>query len=256
MQPALFELHAELEEKHWWFRGRRHIMLQLVHQVLPAGENATVIDIGCGTGANIAALAAQYRCIGIDQSEEGIQFARQRFADVDFICASLPIELPPHCGPRLFLLMDVIEHIEDETFLSQVVDMMEADDHLLLTVPADMSLWSEHDVSFGHYRRYDIDQLQAVWTDLPVEQRLLSYFNTRLYPLVKLFRTLGRLRGGAWGASGTDLKMPAPAVNNLLERFFGGEAKRLIALLKNNDKRGYKRGVSLIALLRKTEPQS
>ena len=27
--------------------------------------------------------------------------------------------------------------------------------YFLLTVPADESLWSEHDESFGHYRRYD-----------------------------------------------------------------------------------------------------
>ncbi len=255
MQAAQFELHAELEEKHWWFCGRRRIMRRLVEQVLLDPRN-TVIDIGCGTGGNIAALATQYQCIGIDQSAEGIAFARQRFAGVDFICGSLSLELPPRHGPRLFLLMDVIEHIEeDKTFLSQVVDAMEPDDHLLLTVPADMSLWSEHDVSFGHYRRYDIDQLQTLWTDLPLEQRLLSYFNTRLYPAVKLIRALSRLRGQSWGDSGTDLKMPAPPVNSLLERLFSGEATRLIAQLQNNRKRGYKRGVSLIALLRKTARQ-
>ena len=57
MQSAQFELHAELEEKHWWFRGRRHIIRRLVDQVLPAGKNTAVIDIGCGTGASGSVVA-------------------------------------------------------------------------------------------------------------------------------------------------------------------------------------------------------
>ena len=54
--------------------------------------------------------------------------------------------------------------------------------YFLLTVPADQGLWSEHDKSFGHYRRYDLHRFEQIWQGLPVTPLLASYYNTRLYP--------------------------------------------------------------------------
>lgn len=254
MEADQFRLHAELEERHWWFRGRRRILGELVRRIWPQ-QGGALIDIGCGTGGNIAAFARTYRCLGIDPSPEAIHLARARFPGVEFICGSPPLELGEAGGAsRLFLLMDVLEHVPDDAaFLAGVWRMLRPGDQLLLTVPADRSLWSIHDASYGHYRRYDPAQLERAWAGLPVERRLLSYFNARLYPLVKIARALSRLRRRPWGRAGTDLKLPARPINYLLEGLFAGEARVLVELLEGKRSRGYRQGVSLLALLRRTE---
>lgn len=253
MQPELFELHARVEERHWWFVARRRIMRDVLQEVLPPGQGRLVVDVGCGTGANIASLADAYACIGIDTSEEAIRFARQRFEDIRFIHSSAPQDLSEEAERMdAVLMMDVLEHVEDDSaLLVAQVNALKPGGILLLTVPADMRLWSEHDVSFGHHRRYDLEGFRSVWSVLGIEEVMISYFNTRLYPIVRSIRILNRLRGRAWGSSGTDLSLPPGPANRLLERYFAGESKRLIALLNGRRNRGYGYGVSLIAVLRK-----
>lgn len=246
-----FNLHAELEDHHWWFCARRQILKELIHRILPVG--GSVIDIGCGTGGNLNALAGDFPCLGLDSSVAAIDLAKARFSGPEFICASIPVELPAALGrPRLFLLADVLEHVPDDArFLRGLVSMFAPGDYLLLTVPADMSLWSSHDVNYGHYLRYDIPRLEKAWEGLPLEKLMLTYFNTRLYPLARVARTLSRRRQQAWGKAGTDLRLPFPWLNRFLERIFAGEVTALVDLLEGRRTQGYAAGVSLIALLRR-----
>ena len=122
--------------------------------------------------------------------------------------------------------------------------------HLLLTVPADRTLWSPHDVSFGHYRRYDRARLAMLWEGLPVRVRLVSYYNTRLYPLIKAARMVGRWRGRALGAAGTDFALPPGFLNRQLTRTMSAESGRLLRVLAGESPE-YRRGVSLVAVVRR-----
>ena len=90
MQSAQFQLHADIEQRHWWFVGRRRIMARLIAEVLPPSPEALVIDVGCGTGANIAALADHYNCVGIDTSAEATELAQSRFPQVRFLTGKAP----------------------------------------------------------------------------------------------------------------------------------------------------------------------
>ena len=211
MQTAQFQLHADIEERHWWFVGRRRIMARLVSELVPmpkcgtaalgcealsAQSRATVlqkplvVDIGCGTGANVAALAGLYDCVGIDASAEAVELARRRFPQVRFVAGLAPDDLGETMRQaKLFLLMDVLEHVEDDfLMLSKLLAAAAPGSHFLLTVPADELLWSEHDESFGHYRRYDAARLKMLWEGLPVSTLLLSNFNSRLLPAIRFIR--------------------------------------------------------------------
>ncbi|MHB9048951.1 MAG: class I SAM-dependent methyltransferase, partial [Pirellulales bacterium] len=201
MQSAQFHLHAAIEERHWWFVARRRIMRELIGQVLRPSPKTMVIDVGCGTGGNIASLADDYACVGIDTSDEAIRFAQQRFPKVRFLCGRAPADLGDFKGQaKLLMLMDVLEHVADDAaLLADLVHWATPGTYFLLTVPADPSLWSAHDESFGHHRRYDLDRFRQAWANLPVTTLLASYFNTRLYPLVKLARMISRWRGHAAG---------------------------------------------------------
>ena len=79
---------------------------------------------------------------------------------------------------------------------------------------------------------------------------LVSYFNSRLLPVVRLVRAWNRRRGRAAGRAGTDFWLPSRPANWLLTNIFAGEARRLAAALRGH-KRGYRAGASLVALLRR-----
>ncbi len=232
-------------------------MSHLAAEVLPPSPESLVIDVGCGTGANIAALADRYKCIGIDASSEAIELARQRFPQVRFINGTAPDDLGELAGQtRLILLMDVLEHIEDDLlFFSRLLAAAAEGCYFLLTVPADESLWSAHDESFGHYRRYDARRLEMVWAGLPVTPLLLSYFNSRLLPLIRVVRAWNQRRHRAAGLAGTDFWMPNPIANSILAHTLAGEGRRLVKALKRRQSRGYSCGASLMAVVRR-EPGS
>ena len=252
MQSEQFQLHAHIEQRHWWFVARRRILCRLAAEVLPPSAEVTIVDVGCGTGGNIAALADRYACVGIDTSEQAIELARQQFPQVRFIAGRAPGDLGNLAGQaRLFLLTDVLEHVDDDyAMLSELLAAASPGCHFLLTVPADESLWSEHDESFGHYRRYDRARLEGVWAGLPVSTLLLSYFNARLLPVVRFVRAWNRRRGLAAGQAGTDFWLPIRPANRLLTAAFAGESTRLVAALHGR-KPGYRAGASLVALLRR-----
>jgi SAM-dependent methyltransferase len=252
MQSAQFQLHADIEERHWWFVARRQIMRRMIREVLPPSPETTVLDVGCGTGGNIAALAEDYRCIGIDTSSEGIELAARRFPRVRFMCGMAPDGVGGSMSDvRLILLMDVLEHVEDDVgLLSRLTYSANPGTYFLITVPADPGLWSRHDEAFGHYRRYEPHVLAKLWEKLPLTPLFMSHFNSRLYPLVKLARTISRLRGETAGMSGTDFREPRQPLNGIFERIFAGESKRLTNAMHGR-RSGYRRGVSLMALLRR-----
>jgi SAM-dependent methyltransferase len=284
MHTAQFALHATLEDRHWWFVARRRIVRRLIdHLISPAKEirhaadaeavkscltaaadpsqRPLVVDIGCGTGANIASLADCYRCVGIDTSVDAIQWARQKFPSVKFIQGSAPEDLGNLLSEaRMVTMMDVLEHVEDDfMLLSSVLAQCTPGTYLLLTVPADLSLWSKHDETFGHYRRYGPTRFSELWDGLPVQNLLLSHYNARLYPLIKAVRKFNRLFRRSAGQHGTDFRLPSMPVNWVFENIFAGEWDMLFDTLNHEDE-GYEQGVSLIALLERRagaiEPRS
>jgi SAM-dependent methyltransferase len=275
MHSAQFELHATLEDSHWWFVARRRIVRKLIDHLLEnqghptnprsphpgplsKGEGASVdnrpliIDIGCGTGANIASLSDRYRCVGIDTSTDAIQWAHQRFPRVRFIEGYAPKDLGSLTGEaRLITMMDVLEHVKDDfALLSNILAECSPGAYLLLTVPADLSLWSKHDETFGHYRRYDPIRFARLWAGLPVETMLLSHYNSRLYPLIKAARKFNRLFRRSAGECGTDFSLPSKPMNWTFQSIFAGEGEMLFDMLTHGEE-GYERGVSLIAVLRR-----
>jgi trans-aconitate methyltransferase len=253
MQSAQYQLHARVEDSHWWFTGRRRIMRDLVRQVLPPSEDTLVVDVGCGTGANLAALADDYDCVGIDPSSEAIELARRRFPGRRFVrgdAAADPGAIVREA--RLVLLMDVLEHVPDDfAMLSGLLAATTPGTLFLVTVPANPSLCSTHDESNGHYRRYVVDRFKQLWEGLPVATLLLSHYNARLYPIATLVRTWSRWRGRATGRAGTDVSLPPGPMNRALRAIFAGESRVLLDLLEHRRPRGFAAGLSLVALLRR-----
>jgi SAM-dependent methyltransferase len=253
MNAEQLQLNARVEDRHWWFVGRRQIMQAIVGRLVPPQGDALLIDIGCGTGGNIGALSERYQTVGIDTSPDAIELARERFPRCRFILGRAPKDLGASARQaRCFLLMDVLEHVQDDVgLLTELIEAASPGAYFLLTVPANPALWSKHDESHLHYRRYDYERFCALWRHLPVQPLAVSYFNARLYFPVWAVRAFNRWRGGVSGQADTDLWLPTPLVNAALRRLYAGEARRLVALVEGRRGRGFARGVSLLAVLRR-----
>lgn len=241
-----------MEDVHWWFLGKRQIIKTLLSSVIPPDGKSLVVDVGCGPGGTVGALAGSYAVVGVDLSADAIALARQRFPEIHFWHGELgeaPAELDE--AASCYLLTDVLEHVPDDyLFLSTLLARCQVGAHVLMTVPANDALWSSHDEVLGHYRRYDRSQLEMVWQGLPVTPLLVSYFNSRLYLPIRVIRWLTQHGELSFGKRGTDLRLPPELVNRCLATIFGGEARILTECLEGRRSEGYRHGASLVAILR------
>jgi trans-aconitate methyltransferase len=252
MNAEQLRVNARLEEQHWWFVGRRRILRALVERLLPPAGDRLVIDVGCGTGGNIGSLADAYQTVGIDTSPDAVALARGRFPRTRFIQGAAPDDLGELAAEAsLFLATDVLEHVRDDfRMLSSLVAAASPGAFFLLTVPADPALWSAHDESHLHFRRYDQTRFCALWEGLPATPLLVSHYNTFLHRPIQAVRWWNQLRGRASGEAGTDLWLPRTPVNSALTALYARESRRLLAALDHGGA-GYRHGVSLLAVLRR-----
>lgn len=253
MTPEQFELHAAIEDSHWWFIGRRFIIHNLVSSIiLRTSSGRVLVDMGCGTGGNLSSFKKTFECTGIDISRDAILLAKRRFPEVNFICGGLEKQTYIAIEKAdVVLLLDVLEHINnDVSFLEGLLGMLKKGSHLLITVPAHMALWSPHDDFHGHFRRYSRDELLSKFKDLNSEIRMLSYYNTALYPIIRSVRYFTRLTKRTWGKAHTDLSLPPQLINTFLTKIFAAECRWLVNLV-DQPSRTLPFGVSIISLLRK-----
>jgi SAM-dependent methyltransferase len=253
MEDALFALHTELEDRHWWFKARRRILFPLIDEFMQNYPGELIVDVGCGTGGTVAALAGRHLSLGIDSSELAIELAQNCYPSSSFRCGAMP-DVIRHVKEEaaLFLLMDVLEHVDDDRgFVKDLLGCMRPGAAMLVTVPAGMALWSNHDVAAQHVRRYEKQEFEALFADLPLNFHLISYFNCRLYPLICMARAVGRLLNQTFGQNGTDFAIPPKPINGILEWIFAGERHRIMGALKNQNVVQRGPGVSLLALLQK-----
>lgn len=253
MRDEVFRRHAAVEDVHWWFVARRAIVAPLIDAAMSGRSGDLIADVGCGTGCLVATLSERYRCLGIDNSELAISFARAKYPGCRFLLADVSDglrEFSPEIA--LYTLMDVLEHLEeDREFLATVASLARPGAHILITVPAAPKLWSDHDVAANHVRRYDEMSFRALWAGLPVRPRVVTPYNARLYPAIWAARVAGR-RLGLFGTNGgDDLALPPTPLNRALGAIFAGERKRVARLLESARTRPYRRGVSLLALLQR-----
>src|SRR5436305_14319529 len=88
MEQREFEAMLALDERHWWYRGRRRMLGALIH-AFPPGRR--VLDAGCGSGRTLDDLARYGAAHGVELNPAGAAAARRRGHDV----AAAPVETIP-----------------------------------------------------------------------------------------------------------------------------------------------------------------
>lgn len=233
------------EENYWWHVGRRLIINRLLTNVLKGVKNE-ILDVGCGTGANLVLLKKFGKIRGLDKSESALDFCRQKGFLLWQLKKGSAESLPfPTRSFNLVTLFDVLEHIQDEKgALEETFRVLKPQGLVLLTVPAYQFLWSEHDVSLGHYRRYTKERLRQILRGAGFSTIKISYVISTLFPAIFLFRMLQKV----WTKESHTPKSSYIILPSALNKL-GIELLKLEAALLPH--LSFPFGVSLVALAKK-----
>ena len=194
MQSHHYPILYQVEETHWWYVGRRRIIQSLVEKICTTlnTPNPRILDVGCGTGANLKMLAAYGRAEGVDISPQAVDFCRER--GLDSVKLGAIEQLPYESGSfELVTALDVVEHLDDDVAgLREIRRVLRRDGRLLLFVPAFMFLWGVQDDVSNHRRRYTLPRLLRAAEAAGFSIEWSSYANISFFLPVLLVRSVMR----------------------------------------------------------------
>ncbi len=186
-------------------------MTRLLARARPA-PGASLIDVGCGTGALAARLGADgLRVLALDLRTEGIARLRAAGAPVLVACADAT-QLPvPGAVADVVLSLDVLEHVDDEVAIAEIARVLRPGGVAVLTVPALPWLWSARDDEAGHRRRYTRRTFESLMRRAGLDVVDLRFYQCLLLPTIALARLAGRL----WPTTQRAEERPGTWVNRI-----------------------------------------
>ncbi len=220
MERIVYDQMAELDELHWWYRARRQVLEALIRRSVDLPPDARLLEVGCGTGHNLAMLQrfGHVDAIELDPAARAIADRRLGRPIGD---ARLP-ELTgiPRAHYHLIGAFDVIEHIDDDAAaVSALADCLSPGGKLVVAVPAHQWMWSAHDELNHHKRRYSKRSLRQLIEGSPLRLESIGYFNSLLFPVAVAARVAGKLTGRGGGGEA----LPPRPLNWAFEKAFGAE---------------------------------
>ena len=220
MDRVVYQQMAELDDRHWWYRARRRIIADLIRRAARPPADAQVLEIGCGTGHNLAMLAGFGHVEGLELDAEARAISEKRLGR-KVMSSPLPeLSEVPDRHYDLIGAFDVIEHIEDDrAALASIAAKLKPGGRFVMTVPAHQWMWSAHDAVNHHKRRYSKAGLKALISGSPMKLDKVGYFNSLLFPLAVAQRAASKLRG----REDADVKLPPAPLNVALEKIFEAE---------------------------------
>ncbi len=250
----MYNQFAEIENDHWWFLGRRYLIKEML---LKTGkthfENA--LDIGCGVGGNVNFLKNYCTEItGLDFSEAAVKLAKEKWPSCNFLIgdANKISSLYEENSFDLVTVLNVLYHqwiINDEDFLEQTYKILNKGGYIVITEPAFMHLWRQHDIQDMGKIRYRLKEMKKMLKQAGFVIVSGSYFNSISYVPVLLSVLLYRLNRNKnindEKKGVEEIKLPGNVINTIMLNLLKAEA-RFIKLIGKMPI-----GVSLICVAKK-----
>lgn len=216
MDRTAYERHYDLDCRHFWRIGKRRLVLEWLGHNLPKGESLKILDIG-GACSVISCELEMFGEVTVVEPDEGSVFLAREKLGINIQQGRLPDELGVSGPFDVIVLLDVLEHVEDDLkSLETIRDLLTPGGILICTVPAYPWLWSQHDVSLHHFRRYTCKSLCRRFGEAGLRVKRRSYYTSLLLPLVVVQRVLKRLLGNK---QSTEYKVRVP--NGVVNRVLG-----------------------------------
>ncbi len=184
MELQVYENTYHSEQSHWWFVGRRNLVLDQIDQFYKNRQDLNILDVGCGTGLNMQYLAKYGTATGVDLSPVALKFCQER-GHHRLVMA--PMEHLPFADNSFDLItaLDIVEHLDDDLAgLKEIQRVLKPGGRAVILVPAYMFLWSLQDEVSSHKRRYVAQELHKVAESSGLVAERLTYANTLLFPVI------------------------------------------------------------------------
>lgn len=193
---------SRLEDKgryarHPWEESRKNVLLNLLRKTELQFPVKRIVDIGSGDAYVIHSLqdknlSKEYFAIDTAYTPEVIAQLKANNPESKVVYVQdLETYLRDHStdDPALFLCMDVLEHLENESVILN--HLKPGKNHYFFAVPAFQNVFSQHDVLLGHYRRYTRKQLKELLKKNGFKVNRSGYYFTSLL----IFRWIDKLLG-------------------------------------------------------------
>ncbi|MET0754061.1 MAG: class I SAM-dependent methyltransferase [Pyrinomonadaceae bacterium] len=246
MQQHTYEIMNRVEDSHWWFVGRRAILEEFLRQIVrnPKSEiqNPKILDVGCGTGANLEMLASFGKAEGVDVSDDALEFCKQKGLKAHKgLAEQLPFEDESF---DLVTALDVVEHLDDDVSgLKEMNRVLKPGGRTLIFVPAFMWLWGVQDDISNHRIRYTKKQIVERLEKAGFEIERATYANWTFFAPILAGRTLMKITGIK---PESENNVNVSALNGIFGKLFSAER----FWLKNFD---FPFGVSIVITAKKAE---
>jgi SAM-dependent methyltransferase len=228
MREHTYPIMFRIEQSHWWYTGRRKILASFVEDICRrvTDRRPRILDVGCGTGANLLMLSQYGDAEGVDVSKDALAFCRER--GLEKVKLGAAEELPYDDGTfDLVTALDVVEHLDDDLAgLREMRRVLRPGGRVLLFVPTFMFLWGLQDDVSNHRRRYRMPELRRVLERAGFEIERTTYANITFFMPILAMRKLMRLTGIK---AESENNINVSALNGVLGRVLGAES----AILKH-----------------------
>jgi SAM-dependent methyltransferase len=201
--PAGFDLLRQMQERHFWYRGRHRFLLAALKRALAGYDGSRsgklrAVDLGGGCGGWVHYLRKRspqlFTELALaDSSLRALELAADVVGpDVKRYQVDL-LRLNWRERWDVAFLLDVLEHIPDDAaVLAQIRDALGPGGLLLVATPALDLFWSYNDELAHHVRRYSRGDFQRLAAASGFKLRSTRYFMFLLSPLLMLSRLGGR----------------------------------------------------------------
>lgn len=181
------EILKDDTDSHWYYKSKAAAMAKLIDMY----DIKNVLDVGAGSGFfskyilnNMTAKEAWCIDISYDENSDIEVFSKPLHyrKSIDYIDADL------------VLLMDVLEHVDDDVgLLKEYVAKVPKGAIFLISVPAFEFLWSNHDIFLEHKRRYTLGQLEDVAERAGLKIMNGNYYFLGVFPAAASIRLIKKL---------------------------------------------------------------
>ncbi|MGI8542196.1 MAG: class I SAM-dependent methyltransferase [Aridibacter sp.] len=255
MQEHTYAIMNRVEDSHWWFVGRRAILESFMERIIQdlrfkiqdsksqskiQNLKPKILDVGCGTGANLEMLKNFGEAEGVDVSDEALEFCRKKGLKVHKgLAEELPFEDETF---DVVTALDVVEHLDDDIAgLREMFRVLKKGGKTLIFVPAFMWLWGVQDDISNHRIRYTKKQIVERLEKAGFEIERATYANITFFAPILAGRTLMKITGVK---PESENNINVSALNGLLGKIFSAEKYWL-------KRAGFPFGVSIVITAKK-----
>lgn len=188
MQLEEFEKMYEVQKTHWWYCSRTKLVSDALKRIYNGRNDLRILDLASACGYNFEYFGNYGEMWGLDISAESIKYCKMRGIDKVILGDALS---PPLIDGSfdLVIALDAFEHfLDDVKVMHEMNRVLKRKGVIVITSPALMQLWSVHDVSFNHFRRYTVAELTSKLKKAGFEMMFISYWTTLFMIPVYFFR--------------------------------------------------------------------